>query len=107
MGIINVNDESFYKDSRAKSIDAAIGLADKHISGGAVFLDLGASSSKPGSSISDPTEEWERLSPVLKAIRSRFPGIHLSVDTYHSEVARKSVLEGADLINDISAGALR
>jgi dihydropteroate synthase len=106
MGIINVNDESFYKDSRANSIDTAIGLADKHLNGGAVFLDLGASSSKPGSSISDPTEEWERLSPVLKAIRSRFPGIHLSVDTYHSEVARKSVLEGADLINDISAGAL-
>ncbi len=106
MGIVNVNNDSFYKDSRASSIDAAISLAEKHVTGGASFLDLGASTSKPGSSISDSEEEWGRLLPVLKAIRKRFPAIHLSVDTYHSEVARKSVLEGADLINDISAGSL-
>ena len=70
MGIINVNDESFHKDSRASSIDAAISLAEKHVTGGASFLDLGASTSKPGSSISDSTEEWKRLSPVLNAIRT-------------------------------------
>lgn len=106
MGIVNVNDDSFHKDSRANSIDVAIRLAEKHVTGGASFLDLGASTSKPGSSISDSAEEWGRLLPVLKAIRSRFPQIHLSVDTYHSEVARLSVMEGADLINDISAGSL-
>lgn len=106
MGIVNVNDDSFHKDSRANSIDVAIRLAEKHVTGGASFLDLGASTSKPGSSISDSAEEWGRLLPVLKAVRSRFPQIHLSVDTYHSEVARLSVMEGADLINDISAGSL-
>jgi dihydropteroate synthase len=106
MGIVNVNNDSFHKDSRANSIDAAIRLAEKHVTGGASFLDLGASTSKPGSSISDSAEEWGRLLPVLKAVRARFPQIHLSVDTYHSEVARLSAMEGADLINDISAGSL-
>lgn len=106
MGIINVNDDSFYKNSRANSIESALHLAEKHINGGATFLDLGASTSKPGSSISNPNEEWDRLSPVLKAVRLKFPEVYLSVDTYHSEVARLAVSEGADLINDISAGNL-
>jgi dihydropteroate synthase len=101
-----VNDNSFHEGSRANSIESALHLAEKHIIGGATFLDLGASTSKPGSSISDSVDEWGRLMPVLKAVRARFPQIHLSVDTYHSEVARLSVMEGADLINDISAGTI-
>ncbi len=106
MGIVNVNDESFYKGSRANSIESALLLAEKHISGSATFLDLGAASSKPGSSLSNVEEEWNRLSGVLKAVRIEFPNIYLSVDTYHAEVARRAVNEGVDLINDISAGAL-
>lgn len=106
MGIINVNNDSFHEGSRANSIDSALHLAEKHINGGASFLDLGASTSKPGASISHPKEEWERLAPVLKSIRVKFPHVFLSIDTYHSEVARLAVSEGADLINDISAGTI-
>jgi dihydropteroate synthase len=106
MGIINVNDNSFHEGSRANSIESALHLAEKHIIGGATFLDLGASTSKPGALISNPKEEWDRLAPVLKSIRVKFPHVFLSIDTYHSEVAQLAVSEGADLINDISAGAI-
>lgn len=101
-----MNDESFHKGSIVNTIEDAIQMAEKHLSGGASFLDLGATTSKPGSSISDPKQEWERLAPVLKALRSRFPQSYLSVDTYHSDVAKYAVAEGADLINDISAGSI-
>lgn len=106
MGIINVNDNSFHEGSRANSIERALQLAEEHINGGAAFVDLGAATSKPGAPISNPKDEWDRLAPVLKSIRLAFPNIFLSVDTYHSEVARLAVSEGADLINDISAGTI-
>jgi dihydropteroate synthase len=39
-------------------------------------------------------------------VRVRFPEIFISVDTYHAQVARQAASEGADIINDISGGAL-
>lgn len=106
MGIINCEDRSFYRANTAASVDAALRLAGTHLRGGAFFLDIGAVSTKPGSPISNPREEWERLKPVLKAIRKEFPEVYVSVDTYHSFVARNAVSEGVDIINDISAGSI-
>lgn len=106
MGIINVNDNSFFEASRVSAIDEALNLAGKHVQEGAEFLDLGASSSKPGSALSDPDEEWLRLKPVLEAVREAFPNVLISVDTYHAKVVEKAMDCGADLINDISAGSI-
>jgi dihydropteroate synthase len=47
----------------------------------------------------------ERILPVIQAIRERWRG-WISVDTCSSEVARAAVDQGADMINDISAGRL-
>jgi len=106
MGIINVNDNSFFEASRVSAIDEALNLAGKHVHEGAEFLDLGAASSKPGSALSDPDEEWLRLKPVLEAVREAFPNVLISVDTYHAKVVEKAMDCGADLINDISAGSI-
>ena len=106
MGIINVNNNSFFEASRVSAIDEALNLAGKHVEEGAFFLDLGAASSKPGSALSNPDEEWLRLKPVLQAVREAFPKILISVDTYHSTVVEKAMDCGADLINDISAGSI-
>ncbi len=106
MGIINVNNNSFLEASRVSAIDEALNLAGKHVEEGAFFLDLGAASSKPGSALSNPDEEWLRLKPVLQAVREAFPKILISVDTYHSTVVEKAMDCGADLINDISAGSI-
>lgn len=106
MGIINVNADSFFAGSRANTMDEALRLAEKHIVEGASFLDIGTASSRPGAAISDAEEEWGRMEPVLSAIRKTYPQAYLSVDTYHAKVAERAVQEGADLVNDISAGSL-
>jgi len=104
MGIINVNSESFFEGSRADGVESALRLAAKHVEEGAHFLDIGATSTKPGSALSDPEQEWQRLQPVLNAVRKAYPDLFISVDTYHAMVAGRAVDCGADLINDVSAG---
>jgi dihydropteroate synthase len=105
MCILNVNSDSFYSGSRVDE-HSILQFAQKHVDEGALFLDLGASTSKPGSPISDAEEEWKRLKPALEIVRKAFPEIYISIDTYHSSVARNAVELGADLINDISAGSI-
>lgn len=106
MGILNVNGESFFSGSRISGVDEALRLAARHAEGGALFLDIGAASSKPGSALSDSEEEWKRLKPVLIAVRKAYPELFISVDTYHASIAEYAVDCGADLINDISAGKI-
>ncbi len=106
MGILNISEDSFYDGGKYTSKDTALKAAEKHILEGATFIDVGAFSSKPGSEISDPKEEINRILPILKALRQEFPQTIISIDTYHSQVAEATVNEGADLINDISAGEI-
>jgi dihydropteroate synthase len=104
MGIININDDSFYVQSRAKNIDQIIQKASQMIEDGASILDLGVMSSKPGSKISTIEDELKGLLPALELIRMNFPEILISVDTIHSQVASAVLKNGASMINDISAG---
>jgi dihydropteroate synthase len=80
--------------------------AEKHLSEGAYFLDLGGYSSRPGAEHVSEKEEAARVLPAVKALANEFPEAFISVDTFRSGVAQKSVNEGAHLINDISAGQL-
>ena len=105
MGIININEDSFFAGSRVTDSNF-LQLASRHVQEGAQFLDLGASSSRPGALISQASDEWKRLQPVITAVRKEFPMSIISVDTYHAQVARWAVESGADLINDISAGKI-
>ena len=104
MGIINLTIDSFHSSSRAKSLTDVLKLAEKHLAGGAVFLDLGAASTRPGAKLSAPQDELPVLLPALEALRKEFPSVYFSVDTYHSLVAREAASTGADLINDVSGG---
>ncbi len=104
MGIINLTDDSFYSESRQRDLQAAISQAELMISQGADIIDLGAASSRPGSVPPSQDQEIETLVSVIKALRSAFSKISISVDTYRSAVALASIDAGADIINDISAG---
>jgi dihydropteroate synthase len=106
MGIINVNDNSFYEGSRAKRMDDVMRLAEKHVKGGAFILDIGGTSSRPGAEISDAQEEWMSLYGIFERLRKEFPNVFLSVDTYYARVAKAAVEQGADIVNDISAGRI-
>jgi dihydropteroate synthase len=104
MGIINATPDSFYSASRQATVDAALAKAEQMLSEGAVILDIGGQSTRPGGELIDTTEERSRVLPVLEAISKRFPEVFLSVDTYHSELAKAAVEHGASIINDISGG---
>ncbi len=105
MGILNVTPDSFYKGSRFPGVDLALQRAEQIINEGGDMIDIGAFSSRPGSEMITLEEELDRMLPVLKAIRKKFPEAILSVDTYRPEVAYAVIQDcGADIINDISGG---
>ncbi|MBG9378437.1 dihydropteroate synthase [Panacibacter sp. DH6] len=106
MGIINTTPDSFFSGSRQQTIEGALHQAEKMISEGAVILDIGGQSTRPGSEQVTAQTEAERVLPVIEALHHTFPGTVLSVDTYYASVAEKAVAAGASVINDISGGML-
>ena len=106
MGIINVTPDSFYEGSRVRGVEGALQMAGQQLNGGAAILDIGGMSSRPGAQLITVEEELARVVPVLKGIKNNFPNAIISVDTVHAEVARVCVMEGAGMVNDISAGKM-
>lgn len=101
MGVINVTSDSFYAGSRVLNEKKAIDRALCFIESGADIIDIGGMSTRPGSEEIDIKKELKRVMPVVKGVRSR-SDVLLSVDTYHPEVAEQAIVQGADIINDIS-----
>lgn len=103
MGVININNDSFYSGSRAFETQQVVSRIVEMDTSGASIIDLGVMSSRPGAEISAPEVEIERLIPVLKAI-PRSVKAFISIDTIHSKVASAAINGGAHIINDISGG---
>jgi len=106
MGVINVTPDSFYSGSRSVQLDETLKKAERMLNEGANFLDIGGYSSRPGADDISESEEIQRVTPIISAIKKRFPESIISIDTFRSEVARQAVEIGADIINDISGGEL-
>lgn len=106
MGIINVNEDSFFKNSRVSDVGSLLERAQKMISEGADILDVGAMSSRPGAKLSDPYEEAKIISVSVSELKKHFPNVFISVDTVWSQVAQAAIREGANMINDISASSI-
>ena len=104
MGIINLTPDSFYSGSRQQATDAVLAEAGKMLQEGAMILDLGAQSTRPGSERVSEEEELKRLVPALEALSQQFPEAYISVDTFYASVAKAAVEAGACMVNDISAG---
>jgi dihydropteroate synthase len=106
MGIINITEDSFYKGSRFNNLDAVLVQAEKMISEGAVILDIGGQSTRPGSTMLSTNEELQRVIKPIELIKKNFPEAYISIDTFYAEVARQAVDAGASIVNDISAGSI-
>jgi dihydropteroate synthase len=106
MGVINVTPDSFHAKSRSTTLKSVLQQTSKMILEGVDIIDIGGYSSRPGAESIDPEEETKRVLPAIRAIRSEFPDVLLSLDTFRSEVAHLGLCEGVDLINDISGGKL-
>ena len=106
MGILNMTPDSFYKGDLENEFEAIIQKVEKMINDGADIIDIGGQSTRPGSNRISIQEELARIIPIIKFIKKKFPSQLLSVDTYQSEVAQATFLEGVSIINDISGGTM-
>jgi dihydropteroate synthase len=104
MGILNITPDSFYSNSRTKSIDEALTKAAQFLNEGATFIDIGGYSSRPGAKDISTTEEVDRLVPVVESLAKTFPEAIISIDTFRAKVAEETILAGAHIINDIASG---
>lgn len=105
MGIVNINDDSFYAASRVHSTEEFNSRVRKMLDEGADIIDIGACSSRPGSTYPGWREEWRRLRPILRHLRRDFPTVCFSIDTFSSRIVRKSFRRiGHFMVNDIYAG---
>jgi dihydropteroate synthase len=105
MGILNVTEDSFYKGSRYTKEKDIVEAAVRMFEEGADMIDVGGYSSRPGAQDIPEEEEGRRVFNALQLIIKELPEAVISVDTFRSGIARRSVLEyGAMIINDISGG---
>ncbi|MCD4833950.1 MAG: dihydropteroate synthase [Bacteroidales bacterium] len=105
MGILNIAPDSFYDGGKYASKEIFLERVNVMINDGCDILDIGAYSSRPGAENITSDEELQRLLPVLEIVRTEFPDIIISVDTFRSEIAKKVVADfNVNIINDISAG---
>ena len=104
MGILNLTPDSFSDGGDFFDLEKALVQVEKFINYGVDVIDIGAQSTRPGAEEIGSAKEIERLIPILREVRKRFPYVIISVDTFNSDVAFKALLNGANWINDVTGG---
>ncbi|AUC16127.1 dihydropteroate synthase [Tenacibaculum sp. SZ-18] len=104
MGVLNITPDSFYDGGKYKNENDILQQVEKMLLEGATFIDIGAYSSRPGAAHISEDEELKRIVPIVTLLIEEFPEIIISIDTFRSKVAEKTIESGAALINDISGG---
>ncbi|GMA16290.1 dihydropteroate synthase [Deinococcus metallilatus] len=100
MGVLNVTPDSFSDGGRHATLEAAVAQARAMRDGGALLIDVGGESTRPGAEPVPAEQELDRVRPVLQALAGE--GVLLSVDTLKAEVAAGALAAGAHLINDVN-----
>jgi dihydropteroate synthase len=104
MGVINVTPDSFYAGSRFIGEKDILQQVEKMIKDEVDIVDIGGQSTRPRAQQLSIDDELKRIINVINSIHKNFPELIISVDTFHSQVAKESVDVGASIINDISGG---
>ena len=102
MGVINVNDDSFFEGSRFKESDA-LHKIEMMIDDGAEIIDIGGVSSRPGAKEVSVEEELGRVKPIIDLLEGSqlLERAMFSIDTYQPEIARYALDRGFHIVNDI------
>jgi dihydropteroate synthase len=104
MAIVNRTPDSFYDKGATFAFDAALARVHEAVEFGADLVDIGGVKAAPGSEVS-VAEELDRTVEFVAAVRSAFPELVISVDTWRHEVGEAVCRAGADLLNDAWGGA--
>lgn len=103
VGILNVTPDSFSDGGNFLDPDAAAEHAAAMFDAGAVIVDVGGESTRPGSDPVSQKEEIGRVVPVVERIIAARPEATISIDTYRSGTAAAALEAGARLVNDVTA----
>lgn len=107
MTIVNVTPDSFFAGSRTPDWLDVERRVREAVEAGASVIDVGGYSSRPGADEVSPEEEWRARRSGCRAVRSLSPDLPVSIDTFRSSVAARTIHKyGKVIINDISAGEL-
>lgn len=101
MAIVNRTRDSFYDHGETFTMRAALEKIETNLQNGADWIDVGAVPFSPLAISVGEEEEVDRVVPLIGAVRQMTDAV-ISVDTFRSEVARRSLEAGADVINDTS-----
>jgi len=104
MGVINLTPDSCSDGGELNSSKKVLDQVNHFLCNGVDVIDLGAQSTRPGAEEVGPYSEIKRLIPYLKLIKSKYPDVLISIDTFNSEVAYEALLNGANWINDVTGG---
>ena len=102
MGILNVTPDSFFDGGQWNSPEKAVEHALKMQEDGADIIDIGAQSTRPGSTLLSEDEELEIIKKYIPAVTSAV-NVPVSVDTFYPRVAEYCLENGAKIINDVSS----
>lgn len=103
MGVLNVTPDSFSDGGQFNQVDSAMQQVDKMVREQVDIVDVGGESTRPGAHAVSVDEEIERVVPVIKAIRLKYPKLTISIDSSKPEVMEAAIISGADFINDVNA----
>jgi dihydropteroate synthase len=102
MGVLNVTPDSFSDGGEFLDADKAVEHGVRMASEGAVIIDVGGESTRPGSERVTASEQIRRVVPVIKGLSEKVD-VAISIDTYDVEVVKAALEAGASMINDITA----
>ena len=109
MGVLNVTPDSFSDGGLYLERDAAVERALHMVEAGAVFIDVGGASTRPGAKEVSVAVQIDRTVPVIERLAEELSAqqrhdVAISIDTTSSEVAEAALRAGATVVNDVSAG---
>ena len=103
MGVLNANEDSFFKNSRFDNSQANLRI-EKMIEDGANIIDIGAVSSRPGSIAVPEDIELQRIKDIVDTIYKNkyYEKVDFSIDSYAPKVIDYVLNHGFKMVNDIT-----
>ncbi|KAJ8326119.1 trifunctional dihydropteroate synthetase [Batrachochytrium dendrobatidis] len=105
MGVLNVTPDSFSDGNKFMNVESAVSHSLKMVDENVDIIDVGGHSTNPGSDATCESDELERVTTSIRAIRKHNSSVPISVDTFRASIATAAIEAGADFINDISGGS--
>lgn len=104
MGILNVTPDSFSDGGENLMIETAVERSRQMVDEGALIIDIGGESTRPGAVVVSVDEEIKRVVPVITKLRelAEFDQTYISVDTSKAAVAEAAIEAEADIVNDVT-----